>query len=741
MSLRSNISRALNHRRESADKKLADALAQCVKASSEGYELAKKNANALIDAIGQMKSKLSDSMSRNGMLSRGSDECRKIIKAQYLEIIDRLNDYEQTIVLDLERRWQEKKGFSIVVFGRTMAWKSTLMSILTRGNEEFIGKGAQRTTRDVRRYLWKGLEVIDVPGIAAFGGDEDTRVAFDAAQSADLALFLMTDGGNTPEEVQGFADLRNSGKICLGVVNVQDQLVYLQRFPNEPTIVDEAIKGVSEKINSKDTYREIQCFAEKVSAKSSGIRIDFTIVHLLLSQLSQRKIFAQYAERMRKESQVRRLMAKICHEVVTNGPFFRVKGYVDGVVKPMVDGICILFSGSAINASQGRMMLDKVRQLKKWRDDFIANSDQRLKNANAAFEESMMRDIDDFAAENYENSDALIKWQKIMTDSVAYKKWGKVVAEIGEECSEKLREVQHEIEREFSFVKASAEKEEFETGDFSDSRKIWNWSVHALSSVLTAASLFTGGVTALIAGAVELIGGFFSSWFENKEEKIQRARSRLSTQVNKVTHDFCKKQGKNILDAFYEKIKRSRIDVVVNSQVNVTNGLFHLADAGRALAKSLIAEVGKINRQLVFYALRSLGYTRFADDILRVARIPGNVVAIALRDGARLPDEFGRKFSALMKERVVYVRWRDIGGLANMECQVSRDNIYAAKIMIKSILHNKCELNDVHIDPKLGIVHLQLDEACLSLTEKTELLNNIKLAEQITALHIVKEER
>ena len=75
-------------------------------------------------------------------------------------------------------------GFAITVFGRTMAGKSTLMEILTHGNGSSIGKGSQRTTRDVRTYTYKELQITDVPGIAAFEGKDDEQVAFEAAQKS-----------------------------------------------------------------------------------------------------------------------------------------------------------------------------------------------------------------------------------------------------------------------------------------------------------------------------------------------------------------------------------------------------------------------------------------------------------------------------------------------------------------------------------------------------------------------------
>lgn len=114
---------------------------------------------------------------KENLLSISSD-----LSAIYHEMNKGLHDYQDKL-----------EHFTITVYGKTMAGKSTLMEVLTHGNGESIGKGSQRTTRDVREYVWKetGLKVVDVPGIAAAkeGGEEDEKIAFEAAKYADLILF------------------------------------------------------------------------------------------------------------------------------------------------------------------------------------------------------------------------------------------------------------------------------------------------------------------------------------------------------------------------------------------------------------------------------------------------------------------------------------------------------------------------------------------------------------------------
>ncbi len=85
--------------------------------------------------------------------------------------------------------------FTVTLFGRTMAGKSTIREALTRGDGATIGKGAQRTTRDVREYTWNSLRIIDTPGIGAYEGDEDRAQALSVIDETDVVLFLASSDG------------------------------------------------------------------------------------------------------------------------------------------------------------------------------------------------------------------------------------------------------------------------------------------------------------------------------------------------------------------------------------------------------------------------------------------------------------------------------------------------------------------------------------------------------------------
>ena len=141
-------------------------LQQCKKFAESGYQLASNNyagiKNTLIDVARKIDNADFD---QNRMYRVKNTE----LMNQQKRDLKILADYIGKIHDDIEMLHDRQKDFTLIVYGRTMAGKSTLMEILTHGDGKSIGKGAQRTTLDVRAYRWKGLKIFDVPGICSFG--------------------------------------------------------------------------------------------------------------------------------------------------------------------------------------------------------------------------------------------------------------------------------------------------------------------------------------------------------------------------------------------------------------------------------------------------------------------------------------------------------------------------------------------------------------------------------------------
>ena len=191
-------------------------------AACEGYKIARDNLKGIKEDI----DKVSEELKQHLVVSQDSENIETTdIKRQIQEQLQQvvldfypLHEKSQTL---LEEKREKQDKFSIALFGRTMTGKSTLMEILTKGDGASIGKGGQRTTEDIRPYDWKGLDIIDVPGVAAFEGREDEEKAFEAAAQSDLVLFLITDDAPQDEEAKCLARVRSLGKPILGICNVK----------------------------------------------------------------------------------------------------------------------------------------------------------------------------------------------------------------------------------------------------------------------------------------------------------------------------------------------------------------------------------------------------------------------------------------------------------------------------------------------------------------------------------------
>jgi tRNA U34 5-carboxymethylaminomethyl modifying GTPase MnmE/TrmE len=124
----------------------------------------------------------------------------------------------------LENSFSRKKlnlsDFTVTLFGRTKTGKSTIREALTNGNGSSIGKGAQRTTRDIKEYRWNNLRILDTPGFDAFEGVQDEKIAFEQLDSTDLILFLITSDSIEESEFEKLAKIRRENKSVIILLNV-----------------------------------------------------------------------------------------------------------------------------------------------------------------------------------------------------------------------------------------------------------------------------------------------------------------------------------------------------------------------------------------------------------------------------------------------------------------------------------------------------------------------------------------
>ena len=379
---------------------IEEALHECQAYAQKGYDIAIKTWTDIHQALLAEERKVKKVDKQQGKISRLADE--ELIKKKKQGLASFM-EMDKELKQDLSYLQKQQKEFSVLVFGRTMVGKSTLMEIMTHGSGASIGNGSQRTTLDVRDYHWKGMKITDVPGIASFDGREDDRLALEAAKAADLILFLISDDGVQQEEAKNLAELRRLGKPVLGIINVK--------------------LGITEQVRSLDMKRLRNKMAERerIETICNQFRqfagnfqqdwgdLTFVPVHLKAAYLGQDK-----NPELWEVSNFTEVESYILSKVQQDGCFLRIKTFLDRVIIPLQGRMEMLYENSSSSLTEAFEYQKKCQELTEWKKIFIEESQEKFNNLCTRVKKKLANGINEFAEYNYENEDAGEDWKEYL---------------------------------------------------------------------------------------------------------------------------------------------------------------------------------------------------------------------------------------------------------------------------------------------------------------------------------------
>ena len=691
---------------------LQDALDNCRTATREGYKIARDNLKRVKKDIDKVSEELKQHIANQDSKKIETANIERQTQEQLQKVVSDfypLNEKSQAL-LEEKRKRQDK--FSIALFGRTMTGKSTLMEILTNGDGSSIGKGSQRTTRDVRSYDWKGLKIIDVPGIAAFEGREDEEKAFEAAIQSDLVLFLITDDAPQKEEAECLARIRAQGKPILGICNVKialnnadDLSLFLRRNRN----------WVYRKRNDLNALvRQFHEFAERYSP---GSRIPFAYTHLQSKFLSQQSEYKSQQSELERASCFNYVEKRIISEVVDRGQFLRWKSFIDGTVVPMLEFSEKLLNFSAQNSSSGEVLIDKRRQIRSWSDGFRKSGRERIDTFIQKEMEALRTEIPRFAEDNYEARDAGDLWNRLVENQGIERKAEKLVEQIQNECKDELSEIARQLKSELNFVDKFAGDSRISMDSIFDAKRAWNWGINILSGGLgIAAVILASGPLGWAAAGVALGGRLLSWLFGDRGEKARKQRkeleSKLKRDVSKIERNLRKKLG----DWFYQDLLRKQVNVLLRDFNSTISSTLKLADRQRDLAWMINKQCKELHHTLLNKALEQLGYRSSGSLILDVVRTPGLAIMLLIEPETAFPKDVRKDLGELLGENVWFVV-----------------NTRNKKSILSQAIGRDCDPSKVGIKSKIRVAYVPIRQ--LDATG----IYRIRLAQQLTELHVRKK--
>ena len=607
---------------------IEEALHECQAYAQKGYDIASNTWNTIHQALLAEERKVKKVDKQQGKISRLADE--ELIKKKKQGLASFM-EMDKELKQDLSYLQKQQKEFSVLVFGRTMVGKSTLMEIMTHGSGASIGNGSQRTTLDVRDYHWQGMKITDVPGIASFDGREDDRLALEAAKAADLILFLISDDGVQQEEAKNLAELRRLGKPVLGIINVK--------------------LGITEQVRSLDMKRLRNKMAERerIETICNQFRqfagnfqqdwgdLTFVPVHLKAAYLGQDK-----NPELWEVSNFTEVEAYILSKVQQDGCFLRIKTFLDRVIIPLQGRMEMLYENSGSSLTEAFEYQKKCQELTEWKKIFVEDSQEKFNNLCTRVKNKLARGIREFAEDNYENEDAGEDWKEYLQEELKLEAdCMSFLQERANKCSRKRRELMDSLKTELTFAGVNVEFDDISMDSIFDTQ-FWG------SAAAIAASLISGP----IGIAIGIVTWLFGS---SKEEKIREAKAKLRAALQDAMDEcgYVDTLMDSVAKTMNEEIFGKGVEGLYNALAQMDAMLIGLAKEEATGAERLGVLLNQLNCQLLHEAEGYIAAQEGKNLVLsvdRIARIPGEVTVVY--DTVNSFDGYEAQMTKLIGEKV-----------------------------------------------------------------------------------------
>lgn len=476
--------------------------------------------------------------------------------------------------------------FTVALFGRTKAGKSTIREAITGGDGSTISKGGQRTTREVREYVWKGLSVLDTPGFGAYEGNEDRQSAFSAVDESDVIVFLLTSDSSQTEVADEMAAVSRLRKNVVFALNVKCALTKASQeridFSRDPRAFLEFAKV--------QHRSRIESLAKEHANWMPG-EIRLVALHAQAAHRAQLPECRNESNWLREASNLHELLHLLEDELHERGPQRRIQTIIGGTERALTFMTNRLTAVSEDFRQETEILEEKHLELSRSLADFVERFPNRCRDAVSEHFASVSRGLGSFVADNLRKQDFKDRWCCRLTE-LKTEEWGrKFTTEISEEVSAKVAEYWRQLRHDTEFFHQQ-NVEGAEYADPTDRQKIVRRVGIVIGLVAVAASVVAyfasppGWITGAIAAAGTLTT-FLSSLMpkggKDWNRKVEEARQKLDAEIATLS----RKLEESIRDGFSKKIEQGLVTQFHHDVKGMCESIYDLADAAARLATGL----------------------------------------------------------------------------------------------------------------------------------------------------------
>ena len=584
------------------------------------------------------------------------------LEKSLLELTESINSQlkigHQHMKDSLNKKQEHLKYFTVTLFGRTKAGKSTIREAITHGDGLSIGEGLQRTTRDIKEYIWNQLRIIDTPGIAAYEGDEDVIVAESVIDETDVILYLCTTDGIQEAEFQKLAELKSMNKPIIILLNVKVDItnnLRRKRFlSNWEGIVSE--KGQAGHFNRIRTYT-------KEYFESHNIQI--IPIHAQAAFLSTQEQDENTSLELYNSSRLEQLKEILQRTVINEGTQFRIKTFHDAHIFYLNSLSNVYWEAFKKIKPRVSYLDKKISKLNSWFNKFSEEGkdsiDIRVKEIFAP----IYSDIGNFVDEYAGNKNADFHWKKKME---AYEVQNKI-ENVCTDLEKELHDYLEEFSRQLNFEVQAINFENHSYGINNVSKgvmgRVARWGGAALG--VAEGALVIGSIVNFwnpagwimgTLGIATIAANIFGWVFEDDTKRHEKEKDKVK---NKMTLELQKKENgiqKELKAWFNSQIilpVRGKLFRQITSSISIMEKLLlELEEESKAIDDEILSE----NRELITELYNQCFGENIKGKLSNIAREQGYLTKILYKDNDPI-FKFERRehLEKILGEKVISVEF------------------------------------------------------------------------------------
>ena len=624
-------------------------LEACKRIAKEEYETVHahfEQCDTIIDALSKKLQGVINhgrqTLSEDKMVEDGLTNMLQDLASDYGKLLSKRNT-------NLGKQKRSLDCFNVMLFGRTMAGKSTIREAITRGDGKTIGKGAQRTTRDVKEYEWNNLRIIDTPGFGAYNGQEDTEVAHEILEQSDVVLFMLNSDSI---QESTFVELEHVHKLNKPLIFVLNMKKDLESEGNRRRALKSPEKYIFKEEDIQSHGDRLKSLAARAGINPSTVRI--IPIHAQAAFLAT-KITGEEGSQLNTLSRINDLLNALIDEVEINGPTRRIQTFLDSSLHHIDEQSLLILSQRDRLAKLLPQYESCYTRISQWKVKTLRDAPRLLsKEVDSAFK-PLIDSVADFVDDHIEDKNAAGAWDRHYKIFNIAKKVERSTQALAEQVVEELQDFNREMNEGLDITLSFEVVHDGKNFSESDFRRINGWG-SAIAGVVSAIAFFNAwNPVGWVAAGIGLIFTVFSFFSDSRAKKLKDAKSKQRQALLEDIEKNKRKIKTNLEGWFDTSLHRA---IILPTEHNLSLLCLSLSGFITELDDT-DSQLHALKHEINFRLLNRVAYVitkqHFAlPKTIKIVRVPGYACYFLISDYFR-NTELLKAMSNAMRETVLAV--------------------------------------------------------------------------------------